>query len=238
MPIAPLLLAAAVVFAPAPSAAPLAPVAKAVRERVDSLVTWSLAGNVTRSGVRYERTVRRVTEAGASRLRAEAVWHDTSGAVVSRTVSEADAGTLAPHAVRVRAAGDSASLLCAEGRLVGWAAPARGALRTFDEPLPAGAIGPEFEDAAVASLPLRPGLTGTLDVLGAFGGVQRRVVTVLGPDTLDAAGKVRDCWVVQLASGGAADARVTLWVDRTTRRVWQRRGDYGNFSWWHRVTNP
>ena len=138
----------------------------------------------------------------------------------------------------VRAPRDSASLAIVDGRVVGWSALSRGQPRQFDEPLAPGTIAPELDAAAVATLPLESVTNGTLDVLGAFGGVNRRLVTVVGPDTLDAAGRVRDCWVVRVWSGVETEAKVTMWIDRRTRRVWQQRGDFGNFSWFHRVTNP
>ena len=216
----------------------LVPSPRLVAERVDSLSTWSIQGGRVRPGVRAERTIRRVRVGGQQRIRAEVAWHDSAGGVTSRTTVVADLATLAPLLVRLRAERDSASLAAVEGRLVGWSVSLSGEQRLHDQPLVAGVIAPELEDAAIASLPLKAGLEGTVDLLNAFGQVQRRELSVTGPDTLTAAGAVRDCWLVTLSGSGPHEASMTMWVDRASRRVWQKRGDYPSFSWYHRVINP
>ena len=63
---------------------------------------------------------------------------------------------------------------------------------------------------------------------------------VVGRERITAAGRTRDCWVVEQRDPSGQFATNTLWIDVRTRRIWQSRGRPagGTFEWWHRVLNP
>lgn len=215
----------------------IASASEELREGSDTLATWSVRDGVTRPGTRYVRSVHRLPGHGRARWRLESVWFDSTGRVTSRLVSDADSA-LAPVVSTLRADRDSASLAVVNGRVIGWSVLTMGQRQLIDEPLPPRTVAPEYEDAAVAALPLSAGYRTQLAAYAPLGGVRHHQVSVVGRDTVTAAGAVRQCWKVALTADAPGEAALTLWVDRVTRRVWQRRGDYAAFYWVHRVTNP
>jgi len=205
---------------------------------IEHFETLVVRDGVVKFGARYVRTLSRIEGSGRPRWRVEVEWPDSSGRSRSRQVSEADGAARFPLWSRVWADRDSAALAVVQGRAIGWVVPVSGPTRLLDLPLPAGTIAPEFEGDAVAALALATGFETSITSLGLTGDLHSRRVRVERADTVTVAGRTRDCWVVALSPRFAADSRLTLWVDRRTRRVWQRRGDYAAFAWIHRATNP
>jgi len=221
------------------AAAPAAPaLAEEPGPRIDHYETLSERGGVLKHGGSYVRTMSKVTGPGRSRWRVEVEWPDSTGRIRSRQISEAEIGTWAPIWSRVSADRDSAALAVVQGRVIGWSVPVAGPTRLIDQAMPAGTVAPEFDLEAIAARPLVVGYQTTITSLALMGELQTRRIRVERADTVEVAGHLRDCWLVTSPARFAGDSRLTVWVDRRTRRVWQRRGDFDAFAWVHRLMHP
>ncbi len=214
----------------------------AVQPFADTLTTWSVRDGQRRDGTTYTRTLLQARVGTQPIWRMVHEWRAADGHVSSRTQSDADL-SLKPLRASTHADRDSAVVVVAAGRLLGFAAPGTGSPRTFNDALRLAPYGPDYSDLVISSLPLKPGYRVVLAGIAPFKQGEPEVrwdVNVVGRDSLETAGAWRDCWKVEQRVMYGDGTVVTLWVDQRTRRLWQKSGAPAgsNLTWFHRVTNP